>query len=379
MLNRRIFFGAGATLVNRAVSVALGILLLPSLLHGLSKEEVGLWLLINQSWVAMSVLDFGLTTALQRRVGMVLASSGYLWDEERGSYPLQQVANAVHTVKRILSFVALATFFLCSIGGLFYLNAVAPDLAGWPTYAAWILLCASQALLLWSASTMSLLAGAGHIGWDSIIAAATSSFILVTQIVLVLAGGGILAMAVAAAIGALLQRCAIMRVAVWKQHDIHSLKGRYDADCIKSMLGPALRGWVTNLGYVVLTSVDQFMIASNSGLQELPGYRAATLLILNCYFLSGALSGASFAFYSQLWAADDKVAVRDLVERNTVVGIVGTTCSCTLIVVMGPGLFDAWLGTGNFVGTSVLVLVSSVYIIEIYANSFAHAARASGG
>src|SRR5215471_7790312 len=64
----RIFFGGLASWLNGGVSILLGLVLMPILFRHLSKEELGVWLLMGQSWAALGVFDLGFGIVLTRRI-----------------------------------------------------------------------------------------------------------------------------------------------------------------------------------------------------------------------------------------------------------------------------------------------------------------------
>ena len=67
-VTRRIAFGAAASWFSRGVTILLGLVLMPVLFRYLPKEELGVWLLLGQSWAAMGILDLGFGITLTRRI-----------------------------------------------------------------------------------------------------------------------------------------------------------------------------------------------------------------------------------------------------------------------------------------------------------------------
>ena len=63
-ITKRILFGAGAAWFSRGLQVLLGLILLPVLFRTLPKEELGIWLLLGQSWATLGLLDFGFGVTL---------------------------------------------------------------------------------------------------------------------------------------------------------------------------------------------------------------------------------------------------------------------------------------------------------------------------
>ncbi len=65
-ISKRIAFGAAASWFSRRITIFLGLVMMPVLFRHLPKEELGIWLLLGQSWVALGILDLGFGPALTR-------------------------------------------------------------------------------------------------------------------------------------------------------------------------------------------------------------------------------------------------------------------------------------------------------------------------
>src|SRR5437763_6631321 len=75
-MTSRIFFGGAANWFSRGTTVLLGLLLMPVLFRNLSRNELGVWLLLGQTWAGLAVLDFGFGTILIRRIALTAGRSG---------------------------------------------------------------------------------------------------------------------------------------------------------------------------------------------------------------------------------------------------------------------------------------------------------------
>src|ERR1035441_5181487 len=72
---KQISFGAGSGWFSRAVSILLGLFLMPVLFRHLGREELGVWLLLGQSWAILGILDLGLSSTLTRRIAFAVGKS----------------------------------------------------------------------------------------------------------------------------------------------------------------------------------------------------------------------------------------------------------------------------------------------------------------
>jgi O-antigen/teichoic acid export membrane protein len=364
-LHRRILFGAAASWVSRGVTVLLGLILMPVLFRHLGREELGVWLLLGQTWSVMGVLDLGLGCTLTRRIALTRGSDGADFRAPLTPTTRQQIADLVASGQRLYQGVALLAFVLSAVGGYFYLRQLHLSSLS-PTVAtvAWSVLCFSQAFGLWAAVWSCLLQGLGCVGWDTLVVSAVSALVLVGQIVALFVGGNLVVLAGIAAAGATVQRFVLLRLTRRQLPEIFLARGRWDRSMVHSLISPALRAWVTSLGGVIVLNSDQFFIAQLRGPAEIPIYRAAYLLPLNLNMLAVTLASTSSVFVSHLWQAGEMNRIRLLVIRNLKVGLSLMVSGAACILVLGPRLFDFWLQPGHFIGYPVLSVFLLLLTLE---------------
>lgn len=360
------------------MSIALNLLVLPVLFGHLNKEELGVWLLLGQSWVALGIFDFGFGMILTRRIALAIGKnpdgpSGALTEET-----VLEIADLAATGRRVYRWLAILAFvFSFGMGWLYLRSAQLPGIAVSTVWSAWGVLCLSQALGIWAATWTCLLQGLGYIGWDAVLGSLVNSLTLVVQIVLVVLGGGLVSLAVAAAAGALTQRSLIIWFGRRRRPELFVLPGRWRAGLLREMLAPSMRAWLTSLGYLLVANTDQFFIVAHQGTAAIPAYRAAFLLVINLHLLSGVFCGASQVFVSQLWQSGEVGQVRSILRRNALIGLLAMGCGAGTILALGPTLFEFWLGRGNFIGYPVLGIFLATFILEHHANVFSSCGRAT--
>ena len=377
-VTKRIAFGAAASWFSRGVTILLGLVLMPVLFRHLPKEELGVWLLLGQSWAAMGILDLGFGVTLTRRIALAKGKSGGQLDAPLTDTTLREIADLVAAGRRIYRWMALGVFVVAWSLGFFYLrNLELQNLSPATVWIAWTILCACQALTVWATVWTCLLQGVGYIGWDALIASFISAAMLIGQIVVVLCGGGLVALAAIAAVAVLLQRALTRTFARRKRPELFALKGKWNPEVLKGMGGLAFRAWLTMLGAVLVFQTDQFFIASFEGVKEIPAYRGAFVIAVNFFALSIILPSSSSVFISQLWSAGQIAEVQRVVKRNVRVGILLTGCGSAAVLGLGPRLFDFWLGPENFVGYPILLLLLGVYLFEQHGWILSSATRAT--
>ncbi|PYI93050.1 MAG: teichoic acid transporter [Verrucomicrobia bacterium] len=339
------------------MTIVLGLVLLPVLFRHLPKEELGVWLLLGQSWAAMGILDLGIGVTLTRRIALAKGKSGGDPNAPLNAESLRDIADLVESGRRIYYVMSAAVFLASWIAGFFYLRHLEfGQLSHSTVWIAWTILCASQAFAVWATVWTCLLQGVGYVGWDALIASFINAGALLAQIIAVLCGGGLVALATVAAIGALAQRWVTRWLAKWRRPDLFSLRGHWNREVLRGVPSLAIRAWLTAVGTVLVFNTDQFFIAAAKGAEGIPSFRAAYVFVHNITVLAVSVGLASSVFISHYWQAGDMVQVRRLIERNCRLGLLVMLCTCAVVITAGQSLFDLWLGHGNFAGYRILVI-----------------------
>jgi O-antigen/teichoic acid export membrane protein len=377
-ITRRIAFGAVASWVNRGSTVLLGILLMPVLFGHLPKEELGVWLLLGQSWAAMGILDLGIGFTLTRRIALARGKSGVNPNAPLTAETLCEIADLTEAGRRIYHLMAVAVFVVSWLLGFFYLKHLQlHEISHTTVWIAWTILCASQACAVWTTVWTCLLQGIGYVGWDALIASLIGTTTLTTQIVVVLCGGRLIALALVATTGALAQRWLTRWLARIRRPELFSVRGKWNPQVLKGTPTLALRAWLTSLGTVLIFNTDQFFIASSQGAAAIPAYRAAFLIVLNLNMLAVTFGGASSVFVSHLWQAQELATLHHIIQRNLRLGFLIILCGSSALLTLGPKLFDVWIGPGKFVGYPILVVFVIWLTLETQSFIIAAGSRAT--
>jgi O-antigen/teichoic acid export membrane protein len=375
---KRIAFGAVSSWVNRCTIILLGLLLMPVLFRHLPREELGVWLLLGQSWAVLGIFDLGFGVTLTRRIAFAIGKSGTDPGAPLTPETLGEVANLVETGRKIYRWLATSAFVVAFGAGFFSLRGLhlsTVSLSG--VWIAWGVLCLAQSLAVWASVWTCLLQGVGYVGWDALLAAFTSSLTLAAQIIVALAGGGLIGLAIVAAAGALAQRFLILMLARRKRPELFSIRGSWDAASLKSMVPLALKAWVTSLGLAVVLNSDQFFIAGLEGATQIPAYRAAYIVFLNLNMIAVTFASSSSVFITQLWQAGALVQVHRIVTHNLRLGLVIMATGGACILGLGQHMFDVWLGPGNYIGTPLAVVFFLLLMLEAQCFIIATCSRAT--
>src|SRR5437879_2162533 len=121
-VSRRILFGATASWFSRGVTILLGLVLMPVLFRHLPKEELGIWLLLGQSWAALGILDLGFGITLTRRIALAKGKSGADPNAALTPQTQSEIADLLECGRRIYRIMAAGVFVVSWIAGFFYLR-----------------------------------------------------------------------------------------------------------------------------------------------------------------------------------------------------------------------------------------------------------------
>jgi O-antigen/teichoic acid export membrane protein len=377
-VTRRIAFGAAAHWVSRGVTIFLGLVLMPVLIRNLPREEVGLWLLLGQSWAVMGILDLGFGATLIRRIALAKGKSGGDVTTVLNETSLSEIADLVASSRRIYRWMAFAVFLISLGSGFYYLaNLELKEVRLEMVWVAWSIICASQALMVWQTPWACLLQGMGYVGWEALLVAMTNGGTLVAQITVVMFGGGIVSLAVLATVGIVIQRILLMWMMRKRNPEFFILQGKWNPAVMKGMPGLAFRTWISSLGSVLVLNTDSFFIASMEGAENIPAYRAAYLIALNLHIMAGVFVQSASVFTSQLWQAGNLPEVHRIFQRNLRIGFCLIACCGSAVFFAGKSLFDLWLGPGNYVGETVVFLLLLVFFLEQQSFIILHSCRAT--
>jgi O-antigen/teichoic acid export membrane protein len=351
---KRIAFAASVSWVSRAVSILASVFFIPILFRQMDKEELGLWFLLSGSQGFLGLLGFGIVPTLTRHIAFART-------EEGGA---QHVADLVVTGRRILQSLALLVFFIASGSGYALIAKLKFEhISPHVVLLAWALMCAGYAINVWVSYLECWLVGIGYVGWFSLIGAIVTVLTVITNICAALVGRGLLTLAVISVVAGLAQRVGILMFAKTKP-DLMLQGGHWNREYAKTLIGPSVRNWVTAIGAFLILRTDSYFIALFKGSKEIPVYTATYQLVANVHTLAITFCVAASAFISQAWQAKDLPAVHRITIRTAQIGMSIMAAGVAFLLVAGREVIQLWLGAGNFIGYSVLLVFCVMLTLE---------------
>ena len=376
--SKRIALAVAFSWLSRAVAILANLFLMPILFRFMGKEELGLWFLLGNSQAFLGLLGLGIAPTLMRHIALAKGKSGADPEVELSQESKQHIGDLVVTGRIILQWLAVIVFFIAWGSGYGLIGQLElKDVSGPTVFWAWTLMCAGYAVGVWVSYLNCWLAGIGYVGWDSLIATVVSLLTILANIVTVLLGGGLLALAAIAVVAGLIQRFAFLGFIRWRKPEMLAVQGRWNAAYAKAMVQPALYAWLTSLGSFLILRTDDYFIALLRHIADIPNYRAAYQLVSNLLMIVAPIAGATSVFISQMWQADKLEEIHTIVIRNARITLCVMAAGVAFVLTSGHEFLNLWLGEGNFVGYPILVVFCIMLTLEAQHNVLAQSARAT--
>lgn len=360
--------------LSRALTISLGLVLMPVLFHHFPSDGLGAWLLLAQAGGIVSFLDFGITSVLTRR----LAFASVAREGDAPGECQMRLAELIAAAKLLYRFAA-ALAFAVSLGvGWWFLARIGlrHEVLG-QARTAWAILCVGYAVGLsgglWSASVWGL----GHMTSASVVTTVCGLATLAAQVASVLLGGGMVTLALVALAGSLTQRWALFQVLRRREPALLMARGQPRRAVMAELVTPSLKYWVTEIGAVLLLRTDQLFIAGLHETWRIPAYYAAYSLVYNMAMVAMAVGDVSFVQISRLWRDGAIPAAHALVLRNTRVALALVLSGAATMAVIGESAITVWLGAGHFIGAPVLLTFCLMLVLFVQQSLMFGFARAT--
>jgi O-antigen/teichoic acid export membrane protein len=376
--SKRIALAVGISWLSRAATILAKLFLLPILFRYLGKEELGFWFLLGDSQGFLTLLGLGVAPTLMRHIALAKGQSGADPSVELTEDTQKHIADLVVTGQVILRWLAVIIFFIAWGVGYFFIRRIDlatlnPQIVFW----SWTLMCVGYAVGVWVSYLECWLIGIGYVGWNNLISTIVNILTIITSILAVIFGGGLLALAGISVFFGLILRFSLLGFIRWNKPEFYKTKGRWNKDYFQAMIKPALYAWLTELGAYLIMRTDGYFIATFKGASDLPAYSAAYQLVLNIFVLANSFAIASPVFISQSWQAGDLNSIHRITLRNARLGLSVMAAGVAFLMSSGRELIGLWLGKENFTGYAVLGIFCIMLTLELQHNILALSARAT--
>ena len=354
-MEQRVLYNTASNYAAQIVTIGLGLLLTPFLLHNLGPSAYGLWVLVSSVAGYGALLDFGIASAV------VKYTSEY---QARGEQA--QADSLVATAVSLYLLLGLAAVLLgLVLAPLFpHLFSVPPGSEA--TASSLVLLAGiNVGVAIPSAATTAILRGLHRFDLANLIGIAGTVLNALLTVAVVLAGGGLIGMMVVAIfVTAAMQIPSILlirRVAPglrlhWRAADRRQ---------VRAVAGFSSSTFITNLAGQLKTKTDEIVIGLYLPLAAVTPYALANRLSETAQIFAQQFIKVLLPIASMYDATDARARLRTLYVLSTRLTLaIFVPFACVLVVLAQP-LLTLWVGAAYADSTMLVLILTLARLFDI--------------
>lgn len=364
------------TLLATFFKIGAGVLLFPFVLRMLPVESVGIWTIFTAITQLTFIFDFGFNVSFARNVSYVfsgvssLKREGYEFVDSvyinKVDYEL--LGGTIRAMRYFYSRMAIVLFLLFAVVGTFYIYGLCRVYSGdvREVYVAWGILVLINSYNLYTLYYEALLNGRGLIKRVHQIILIGNVVYIILAIVLILLGGGLVAIVSSQAISVLLVRYLSKRAFYTKEIiDGLSIVDDVDYKGVLSVITPnAVKVGLTSLGGFIINKSSMFIGSLYVSLEMMASYGITLQLLVVIGMLAGIVSRVYMPKVFQ-WRVEGRL---DLVRRtfylSSIVMLFVFVLSGTVIVLWGDWMLGMLKSSTMLLPTGLLILVFVQHYLE---------------
>lgn len=364
------------TLLATFFKIGAGVLLFPFVLRMLPVESVGIWTIFTAITQLTFIFDFGFNVSFARNVSYVFSGVSFLKREgyefvdsvyiNKVDYEL--LGGTIRAMRYFYSRMAIVLFLLFAVVGTFYIYGLCRDYSGdvREVYVAWGILVLINSYNLYTLYYEALLNGRGLIKRVHQIILIGNVVYIILAIVLILLGGGLVAIVSSQAISVLLVRYLSKRAFYTKEIiDGLSIVDDVDYKGVLSVITPnAVKVGLTSFGGFIINKSSMFIGSLYVSLEMMASYGITLQLLVVIGMLAGIVSRVYMPKVFQ-WRVEGRL---DLVRRtfylSSIVMLFVFVLSGTVIVLWGDWMLGVLKSSTMLLPTGLLILVFVQHYLE---------------
>lgn len=356
--------------------VGAGLLLLPIILKMLPAETVGIWTIFVAITQLTFIFDFGFNTSFARNVSYVfsgvssLKRDGYeqLGPSSVNSIDYALLGKTIRAMRYFYSRMAVLLFVLFLTLGTFYVYILLQDYNGnvSEVYVAWGILILINSYNLYTLYYEALLNGRGEIKRMHQIILVGNIVYILFSIILILLGGGLVAIVISQAISVLLVRFLSKKV-FYTRDIIESLNIVDDSsykDILYAITPNAIKVGLTSLGGFIINKSSLFIGSLFVSLEMMASYGITLQLLVVIGMMAGIVTRVYMPKVFQ-WRVEGMV---DLIKQkfylSSVVMFFVFVLSGVVIVLCGDWMLSILKSNTTLLSTGLLILVFIQHYLE---------------
>lgn len=364
------------TLLATFFKIGAGVLLFPFVLRMLPVESVGIWTIFTAITQLTFIFDFGFNVSFARNVSYVFSGVSSLKKEGYESVePLyinkvdySLLGGTIRAMRYFYSRMAIVLFVLFAVVGTFYIYGLCRVYSGdvREVYVAWGILVLINSYNLYTLYYEALLNGRGLIKRVHQIILIGNVVYIILAIVLILLGGGLVAIVSSQAISVLLVRYLSKRAFYTKEIiDGLSIVDNVDYKGVLSVITPnAVKVGLTSLGGFIINKSSMFIGSLYVSLEMMASYGITLQLLVVIGMLAGIVSRVYMPKVFQ-WRVEGRlVLVRRTFYLSSIVMLFVFVLSGTVIVLWGDWMLGVLKSSTMLLPTGLLILVFVQHYLE---------------
>src|SRR5579872_1762408 len=351
---RRIIHGSGLRVVNLGATVAVGLFLMPFLVHHLGDTVYGYWALVGSILGYYGILDFGIVSAVQFYVAKALGEN----DGEGANRTISVSFFLFAAIGAVILFVTVLSSLL--------VHRFVTD----PEQAAMlrdVLLIMGAGFAVGFPGRAFLGALSAHLRWDllSIIGLAGLSARTALIVVAIEAHGGLVAMASVMVVTDVIT-FTVYYLVLRRIHRPVRLSAAYiNFRTLKQILTYSSFSLVVKVSYQLRFYIDIWVIGAFLSVGIVTHYAIGSRLALSFMDLMICLIGLLHPWFSILLGSKDYDGIRRILKFGTKVSASAAAIVAMLLIVYGRLFIHAWMGGSYGDAYWPLVLLVSGVFFEV--------------
>ena len=364
------------TMLATFFKIGAGVLLFPIILKMLPAETVGVWTIFVTITQLTFIFDFGFNTSFARNVSYVfsgvslLKRDGYEHVEsssvDRIDYAL--LGGTIRAMRYFYSRMAVVLFVLFAVLGTFYVYTLMQDYSGnvGEVYIAWGILVLINSYNLYTLYYEALLNGRGEIKRVHQIILVGNVVYILFAIVLILFGGGLVAIVASQAVSVLLVRF-LSKKAFYTSSIIEGLSVADDSnykDILYAITPNAIKVGLTSLGGFIINKSSLFIGSLFVSLETMGSYGITLQLLVVIGMMAGIVTRVYMPKVFQ-WRVEERL---DLIKQkfylSSVVMFLVFALSGIVIVLYGDWMLSVLKSNTTLLPTSLLILIFVQHYLE---------------
>lgn len=345
----RVLRGTLSNSAGRAIGLGTWFLLTPFIVHQLGPNEYGLWVLAGSVVAFSALLELGIGAAVTKYVAEHLAR-----DELRQAREIVATGLSIYAA---LGFVTV-TLGLATAMAFPHLFDLPPDERA---EASWLvaLMGLAAGVAIPSATGFAVLQGLQRYDVQNLIGTAGTLLSAMATVVVLLAGGGLLAM-VAVNVPVTMLTFAASMVAIRRLAPELGFSWRgARRSLVRQIISFSAALFVSRLAGHMKTKSDEIVIALFLPLSAVTPYALARRLTRVAVIAAGQFAKVLLPVASQLQADEDQAQLRELYLTASRVTLAILLPIAAVLVILARPILVAWVGP-MYADAAVLVVILSI-------------------